>query len=915
MKNRPMKHILLECAQLVAAFLVAVMVSVVVLNSYILVENMYGEKVGYYISPLRSTDGFVESGIFKEMFCNTVDDITRLAVIKEQLETNGEFDGEKRIDVTEYVNLKSLNSKCKTTAIYALEDLVRWGKYGVEYQDVRFDSKRAFLTYFGDESLIRMHSILGENYTELDFPEKEEPVATEEEAAVMGISITEEVPEDAALLLQLEEEANINAIIQEQLQDEAIIDQIFNYVIDQMRIHTGKTVSVIEENGNHIVTLSMLNNRYTTAEGQNLAVVAKDWIEYSLLETNVHQAIEGLTYNYDQYMNRNDVYLAGNSNVEYVIRTNTEDGDKYYTNMPLELAQISSIEQNVYYRNFGAYVIYSPEDMRFETNTDITLEEMFERVSDYDYAFPDNTQIWIGVDTNFDIETDSFSYANRIHENIVPRVWQYIILIALFSLVWFALWVYITGTTGKYVDSGERYLRTVDKIPAELGLVVALIAVYGGYRFFTYLQELVEYNLFFQYSEWAKGISSMKMSSMLVFGAFGAYASAAFCTFWYSFIRRIRGGNLWNCSFCYYILSFLMNIAKKITQNKHATIRTLIPYNLFLILNIVGAFWVGNNMYACKYDNRISAGILGGLLFLDAMVGVWLFRNSSERNDILEGIASIRAGETDSLLDSSVLHGENKALADGVNNIGEGIRKAVETSMRDERMKADLITNVSHDIKTPLTSIINYIGLLKREKITQEPAAGYIKVLDEKAHRLKQLTDDLVEASKISSGNIELVMAPMNLEELIRQAIGEFYEKFEEKSLQVVVGGEGNSSAIYADSRRMWRVIENLFNNVCKYALENTRVYVDIENIDGYVCASVKNISANPLNIKPEELTERFIRGDISRSTEGSGLGLSIAKNLTELQQGEFILHFDGDLFKATLKFKEYVTIQSQAER
>ncbi|MBQ8821078.1 MAG: HAMP domain-containing histidine kinase, partial [Lachnospiraceae bacterium] len=837
MKERPIKHILLECIQMAVAFFIALIVSVVILNSYILVENMYGERVGYYISPLRSTDGFVESSIFKEMFYNTVDDITRLAVIKEQMETDGEFDGEKQIDVTSYVNLKGSGSKCKTTAVYTLEDLVRWGKYGVEYKDVRFDSKRAFLTYFGDESLVRMNSILGENYTELDFSKKEEEPVVEEsvvpEAVEMDILPEEGVVEEQA---DTGTEVDINAIIiEEQLQDEAIIDQIFNYVIDQMRIHTGKTVSVIEENGNHIVTLSMLSNRYTTAEDQNLAAVAKDWIEYSLLENNVHQAIEGLTYNYDQYMNRNDVYLAGNSNVEYVIRTRTEEGEKFYSNMPAELASANAIEQNVYFRNFGAYIIYSPGDMRFETNTDITLEEMFERVSDYDYALPENTKIWIGVDTNFDIETDSFSYANRIHESIVPRVWQYIIVIALLSLVWFALWIYITGTTGRYMDTGERYLRTIDKTPTELALVLAIIAGYGGYRFYVYLQELVEYNLFFQYSEWAKGISTMKMSSMLIFGAFGMYVSAVVCTLWYSFIRRVRCRNILKCSFCYFICSFIMSMAKKITQNRHATIRTLIPYNLFLILNVVGAFWVGNNMYAGKYDNRISMGILGGLLVLDALVGVWLFRNSSERNDILEGIASIRAGETDALLDSSVLHGENKALADGVNNIGEGIRKAVETSMRDERMKADLITNVSHDIKTPLTSIINYIGLLKREKITQEPAAGYIRVLDEKAQRLKQLTDDLVEASKISSGNIELVMAPMNLEELVKQAIGEFYEKFEEKNLQIEMGSEGESSAIYADSRRMWRVMENLFNNVCKYALENTRVYVDIVNEDGYV--------------------------------------------------------------------------------
>jgi len=228
--------------------------------------------------------------------------------------------------------------------------------------------------------------------------------------------------------------------------------------------------------------------------------------------------------------------------------------------------------------------------------------------------------------------------------------------------------------------------------------------------------------------------------------------------------------------------------------------------------------------------------------------------------------------------------------------------------MKDEKTKADLITNVSHDIKTPLTSIINYVNLLKREGITTEPVAGYIRVLDEKTQRLKQLTDDLVEASKISSGNIELIMAPLNLGELVNQAIGEFYERFEEKDLTIVLSATQRSSAIYADSRRMWRVIENLFNNLCKYALPGTRVYIDITNEDGKVECSVKNISANPLNIRADELTERFIRGDVSRSTEGSGLGLSIAKNLTELQKGEFVIHMDGDLFKVCIRFKEYVS-------
>ena len=182
--------------------------------------------------------------------------------------------------------------------------------------------------------------------------------------------------------------------------------------------------------------------------------------------------------------------------------------------------------------------------------------------------------------------------------------------------------------------------------------------------------------------------------------------------------------------------------------------------------------------------------------------------------------------------------------------------------MKDERMKADLITNVSHDIKTPLTSIINYVDLLKREKLEMEPTKSYIEVLDNKSQRLKQLTDDLVEASKISSGNITLIKNQINLMELVQQSIGEFSQKLEEKNLQIIISDCTFIPLIYADSRRMWRVIENLFNNIYKYAMESTRVYISIEKENGYIRTSIKNISEIALNIKPEELTERFIRGD-----------------------------------------------------
>ena len=242
-------------------------------------------------------------------------------------------------------------------------------------------------------------------------------------------------------------------------------------------------------------------------------------------------------------------------------------------------------------------------------------------------------------------------------------------------------------------------------------------------------------------------------------------------------------------------------------------------------------------------------------------------------------------------------------MGEAVNTIGEGLYHAVDDSIKNERLKTDLITNVSHDIKTPLTSIINYVDLLKRENLDNERAKSYIRVLDTKSQRLKQLTEDLVEASKVSSGNIKLQMDRLNFVELVYQTAGEFNEKFEARGLTAVTRLPKEPVVIMADGRRIWRVIENLYNNVAKYAMENTRVYVDMEVVDGKAAFSIKNISDQALNIDASELTERFIRGDVSRSTEGSGLGLSIASSLTQLMGGNFDIYLDGDLFKVTVTF------------
>ena len=277
-----------------------------------------------------------------------------------------------------------------------------------------------------------------------------------------------------------------------------------------------------------------------------------------------------------------------------------------------------------------------------------------------------------------------------------------------------------------------------------------------------------------------------------------------------------------------------------------------------------------------------------------------------ERYEIQNAIEAISAGALDTRLNVDEFHGQERDIAMAVNNIRAGLSDAIQDKIRNERMKADLITNVSHDIKTPLTSIVNYVGLLKLENLENENARNYIRILDEKSQRLKQLTEDLVEASKISSGNIKLDMQTIDMVELLYQTGGEFNERFEARELTIVTKLPHKPVMIEADGRQLYRAVENLYTNAAKYALEKTRVYVELEEKEGRAVFSIKNISKNPLpegENAAKDLTERFVRGEESRTTEGSGLGLSIAKNLTTLMGGEFQIKVDGDLFAATISF------------
>lgn len=274
---------------------------------------------------------------------------------------------------------------------------------------------------------------------------------------------------------------------------------------------------------------------------------------------------------------------------------------------------------------------------------------------------------------------------------------------------------------------------------------------------------------------------------------------------------------------------------------------------------------------------------------------------------IQQALELISTGALDTKLDVSEFHGQEKEVAEAVNHIRDGLMESVNESLKNEKLKADLITNVSHDIKTPLTSIVNYVDLLKRENLGNENARNYIRILDEKSQRLKQLTEDLVETSKITSGNVKLDMQKIDMVELLYQTGGEFNERFEARNLTIVTKIPNKSMYIYADGRQLYRSLENLYTNAAKYALENTRVYVELSNNDNKAVFTIKNVSKNELDIVSDgkvDLTERFVRGEKSRTTEGSGLGLSIAKNLTTLMGGKFEINVDGDLFIATIEYE-----------
>ena len=339
------------------------------------------------------------------------------------------------------------------------------------------------------------------------------------------------------------------------------------------------------------------------------------------------------------------------------------------------------------------------------------------------------------------------------------------------------------------------------------------------------------------------------------------------------------------------------NVCKKIIKLASENTTLVVGgLGIFVILAIVDMVIAMNAMwYGGEYVVLLT--------FVKAVEVVGLFILLLHMQALHEGSKRVASGDMSKPIDTGKMLWKFKEHGENINQVSDGITLAVNERMKSEHFKTELITNVSHDIKTPLTSIINYVDLIKKEDLQDEKIQEYVEVLDRQSARLKKLIEDLMEASKASTGNLTVELAECDIEVLLAQVIGEFEEKLQKNQLEVVVTKPDLPVKMMVDGRHMWRVLDNLLNNACKYSMPGTRVYISLMQENKNAVITFKNISKTALNIPSEELLERFVRGDSSRNTEGSGLGLSIAQSLTELMQGNMNLEIDGDLFKVTLRF------------
>ena len=438
--------------------------------------------------------------------------------------------------------------------------------------------------------------------------------------------------------------------------------------------------------------------------------------------------------------------------------------------------------------------------------------------------------------------------------------------------------VYLVITAGKTSKNSEVTLIAVDYVFNDISTLIFLAVAYVSYIL---ARRMIE-SIYYMNGEWLimlKGfICLLFMIDVVVLINYLTCMS-----------RQIKKRRLFSNTVVGYFIRWVASFFKESTFR----IWIILCLIMYAVINCLLMF------VACKSYSSIPTIIL---IIFDLAGIFFAARALTSIKKIMVAVKETSEGNFDKKVNPDEISPALKNFATDVSNMQNGLKQAVGRAVKGEKMKTELITNVSHDLKTPLTSIITYVDLLKREELNNEKAENYVAILDEKTNRLKQLIEDLVEASKASSGNLAVTKNKINLRELIEQALGEFEERIEKSDLEFKINAT-EDVYIYADGRHMWRIAENLITNALKYAMPKTRVFIDIFSTERDGVLTIKNVSAIPIdNVDLKSLTERFVRGDASRTTEGAGLGLSITQSLSEIQDGRLEITADGDVFKATVK-------------
>ena len=616
---------------------------------------------------------------------------------------------------------------------------------------------------------------------------------------------------------------------------------------------------------------------------------------YSVQDGNIELYYTSSERNYyDDVKNRYFLIIYKNkalTNVELTAETNTVVSVKTYIEKNENAKKVNIIfgeieSESKIIQDIGVrYLDMLNEKYYYTVTTDAEANgQTTSQKIEYATAEAKDFQIYSSYVEEFE-DNSKVAVMNRILDKISPFQEYSYFIIPVSTILIILILVYLVISIGYKKGVDGIALNDFDKIPLEIIVFVAIII---GCIPFIPLEGINEdYN----------GIISLISTGCLVIYVLCAIVLD-------TTIKRIKSKTFLKSTIIGNILLWISKYIEKILRKIKSGWET-ITYSSDLKTKVIAYFIIMASIaifiFFAFYDSGMAVILEIALL---CMVLYKIIKAVKNYSQIERKLKEMYEGNNSNNLKEEEFSKEFKNSVKYLNDISNGFENAVQDRMKSERMKAELITNVSHDIKTPLTSIINYVDLLKQENIENEKAKEYIGILDSKSQRLKKLTEDLVEASKVSTGNISLNLEKINIVELIKQAVGEFEDKFQKRGLQVIIDSKENEINIMADSKYMYRIIENLFSNVSKYALENSRVYIDINQKNKKVKVEVKNISKDRLNISADELMQRFVRGDKSRTTEGSGLGISIAQNLTELQNGKFNLRLDGDLFKVELEFE-----------